>query len=441
MDMGTAVAATPDGVTADTNSLHTHTDDVDLSGAGGKDKDGGTVAAAAAKAAATNASPANSERGGSAHADDKVLDTGTAAAAAATEPTAGVAATPEAFPTCVDPDAPAGTGGRAFNQGTDADTMAAAAAERACQARRAQASEFTASNVNTSAEEAAKAAAAAVVDGASLPLAPPFAVRKPTVATRGGKSVLLPGASLVVSLFWRISHAEPEAVETLLRDGVDAKRFVGGTLPLLHAVEMGLPESISLLFRARADSNLASGRRRITPLLVAVQKRDEVKLQALFTGGALGNLLAPCGLGSVRLAVCKGSLSILKTLPDAGAAANQCGLDGWTPLLEAADRNNVVCVSELAQRRADVNHPDRSGVVPLYVSAAASRAELFHLLVPAGGDLILPVSRSSSLLAAASASHHAIAEVLVALHQKEVGGATRPPRQKRGHGGSFVHGL
>ena len=408
MDMGTAAAAAPDGVTSATNSPHAHTDDVEPSGAGGTDNDGGTVAAAAAKAAATDASPPHSEGGGSARADDKKMDTGAPAAAAATAPTAGVAAPPEASPTFVDPDVPAGTGGGALEPGTDADAMAAAAAELACQARRAQATACTAGNVNNSAEDAAKAAAAAVVDGASLPLAPPLAVRKPAVATRGGKSVLLPGASRVVSLFWRISNAEPEAVETLLHDGVDANSVVGGTLPLLHAVEMGQRESISLLLRARADPNLASGRRRLTPLLVAVRKRDEVVLQALLTGGALANLLAPCGLGCVRLAVSVGSLSILKILLDAGAAADQCGLDGWTPLLEAAYRNNVVCASELVRRGADVNRPDRSGVVPLYVAAAAGRTELVHLLVQAGGDLILPVGRSSPLLAAASAGHHAM---------------------------------
>jgi len=242
MDMGTAAAAASDGVTSATNSPHAHTDDVEPSGAGGKSNDGGTVAAAAAKAAATDASPPHSKGGGSARADDQEMDTGAAAATAATAPTAGVAAPPEAFPTFVDPDVPAGTGGRAVDPRTDADAMAPAAAELACQARQAQASACTAGNVNTSAEEAAKAAAGAGVDCTSLPLAPPFAVRKPAVATRGGKSVLLPGASRVVSLFWRISNAEAEAVETLLHDGVDANSVVGGTLALLHAVKMGQRE-------------------------------------------------------------------------------------------------------------------------------------------------------------------------------------------------------
>jgi len=110
----------------------------------------------------------------------------------------------------------------------------------------------------------------------------------------------------------------------------------------------------------------------------------------------------------VRLAVSVGSLSLLKILLNAGAAADQCGLDGWTPLLEAAYRNNVVCASKLVRRRADVNSRDRSGVVPLYVAAAAGRAELVHLLVQAGVDLLLPVGRSSPLVAAASAGHHAM---------------------------------
>jgi len=242
MDMGMAAAAAPDGVPSAINSPPAHTGDVEPSGAGGKSNDGGTVAAAAAKAAATDASPPHSKGGGSARADDQEMDTGAAAATAATAPTAGVAAPPEAFPTFVDPDVPAGTGGRAVDPRTDADAMAPAAAELACQARQAQASACTAGNVNTSAEEAAKAAAGAGVDCTSLPLAPPFAVRKPAVATRGGKSVLLPGASRVVSLFWRISNAEAEAVETLLHDGVDANSVVGGTLALLHAVKMGQRE-------------------------------------------------------------------------------------------------------------------------------------------------------------------------------------------------------
>lgn len=214
-----------------------HTDDVQPGASGGEAKNRGPAAAAAAKAAATVATPPNCEGGRSAHADDKEMDTGAAAAAAATAQTAGVAAPPRASPTCAEPDFPAGTGGRALDPGKDANSMAAAAAELASQARRAQASACTAGNVNTSAYKAAKAAAAAVVDSASLSLTPSSAGRQPAVATRGGKSVLLPGARSVLSLFWRMSNAEPEAVAMLLHDGVESNSVVGGTLALLHAAD------------------------------------------------------------------------------------------------------------------------------------------------------------------------------------------------------------
>jgi uncharacterized protein len=62
----------------------------------------------------------------------------------------------------------------------------------------------------------------------------------------------------------------------------------------------------------------------------------------------------------------------VEALLKSGADVNAVGSKGWTPLMQAAEMENLSIARLLLDRGADVNHPGYRGFTPLHIAVDIS---------------------------------------------------------------------
>lgn len=98
---------------------------------------------------------------------------------------------------------------------------------------------------------------------------------------------------------------------------------------------------------------------------------------------------------------------------DRGIELNERNEEGLTPLYLAARHNHCTIVDYLLRKGADVNLIDRQiGRTPLMYTASNGSTQLCHTLLSRGANVAkVSTDNKTSLMIAANAGHHAVAEL------------------------------
>lgn len=126
-----------------------------------------------------------------------------------------------------------------------------------------------------------------------------------------------------------------------------------------------------------------------TPLHCAVLSGAIPLVTKLLDYGADVNSVDEQGAAPIHMAV-EGRDAILKLLIQSGANPQAPRHDGKTPLHLAAERGNLVAVTELLQAGATVDVKDQDGDTPLHDSFKRYRLEVGQRLLEYGADLTAP---------------------------------------------------
>ncbi len=171
------------------------------------------------------------------------------------------------------------------------------------------------------------------------------------------------------ALMWAASERHSDVVELLIADGaeIDA-RSKGGSTPLMFAAQQGAADTARILIDAGAEPNELMPNTALTPLLIASAMGRGNVVSVLLAEGADPNAVDDDGFTSLHyVATNKNGLAMVNELLSHGAdpnnrlrqarrtefAASGVAWEGATPLLYAAEINNLEVIRALVDGGAD----------------------------------------------------------------------------------------
>src|SRR6266481_7464433 len=213
---------------------------------------------------------------------------------------------------------------------------------------------------------------------------------------------------------WAISGRQAGAVDELVKHGADVQlASKSGFTPLMFAAQQGDVDSGRILLRAGAKANEAQPKSGLTPLLIASAMGQAKAVDLLLDNGADPNAVDANGYAPLHKVVRDSDygidverkdaiLTIVKSLLKHGADPNlrikqdkskaaaeikaganafygkrtavtvtEIILQGATPLVLAAEVNNLDVIKALVEAEADPNIATESGTTPLIMASGA----------------------------------------------------------------------
>jgi uncharacterized protein len=160
--------------------------------------------------------------------------------------------------------------------------------------------------------------------------------------------------------------------------------FGGGALAYagsLHdAARDGDLEQVRKLIGQGADID-ERARNAETALMIAALADEAAVAEFLLAQGADVMARNEGGLTPLHAAAYAGSAEVVQLLLDHRAELeDRANFSGATPLMLAAEENRVAVAELLIARGADVNIPDRDGIMPITQAWAKRRTEMVRLL-------------------------------------------------------------
>ena len=123
----------------------------------------------------------------------------------------------------------------------------------------------------------------------------------------------------------------------------------------------GDADLLALLLEHGADLERSSGRRRMTPLLAALDADQEDSALLLLERGANPAAVDKNGESALSWASFNGAPKVVGDLIAAGVDVDQASHWGGTPLMSAARKGRLAIVRALLEAGADVSLRDDSG--------------------------------------------------------------------------------
>lgn len=119
----------------------------------------------------------------------------------------------------------------------------------------------------------------------------------------------------------------------------------------------------------------------------ALASNNVERIRPLISAGADVNTSAGAGTTALHRACMQvRDPTLVAWLLEKGADPDAHRPGGWTPLIEAADFDNLPAVRLLLQRGARVNYRDNNGQTALFHAVNSGDAETARLLLEAGAD-------------------------------------------------------
>jgi ankyrin repeat protein len=226
-------------------------------------------------------------------------------------------------------------------------------------------------------------------------------------------SALLAGSAFAAAtsdtaLVTSARQGDRAAVQSALQ-GLSRQEVAGqqGTAALAWAATRNDLEMVDLLLRAGADPK-AANEFGATALYAASGHADPAMAQKLLAAGADPNVALPSGETPLMLAASRGNLATVRVLLAAKADPNAKDVNGGqTPLMWALAERQAAVVAELIKGGADVNLGSKSGFTPLMFAAQQNDVDSGRLLLQAGAkvDTAQPRTGLTALIVAAAMSH------------------------------------
>jgi len=197
------------------------------------------------------------------------------------------------------------------------------------------------------------------------------------------------------ALMWATSERHTAVVEELLRGGADFNAgSKTGFTALMFAAQQGDVDSVRILLRAGAKPNDAQPKSALTPLIIASAMGHVKTVELLLDNGANPNHIDARGYTSLHLVVrdsdygidLKGKDNIVRIVrlllahkadpnirfkqerPNA-VTVNEVSLDGATPLVLAAEVNNLEAIKAMLEAGADPLIATEHGTTALMLAA------------------------------------------------------------------------
>ncbi len=225
-----------------------------------------------------------------------------------------------------------------------------------------------------------------------------------------------------IPLIDAVTHADTEAVRTLLGEGVDVNAAAPDGATALHwAVHRDDLTLVDLLLDAGADVS-AANRYGVQSIALAAENGNAAILERLLEAGADPNTSLPGGETALMTAARGGDTDAIRVLLVNGADPNaKESLRGQTALMWAAARNNAAAIHILAELGGDISartdNPPRgrgrtfssapsTGFTPLLFAVRGGHIDAVRVLLEVGADVNDPLSDGQSALVVASANAH-----------------------------------
>lgn len=163
-----------------------------------------------------------------------------------------------------------------------------------------------------------------------------------------------------------------------------------GQSPLLRATWLNHIDIVRQLIRAGADVNQADAIHDSPYLVAGAQGRLEILRMTLENGADLRSVNRYGGTALIPAAE-HGYVDVVRLLLTAGVDPNHVNYLGWTALHEAivlsdGGPEHQEVLRLLIKAGADVNLPDRQGVLPLSLAQQRSQTEMARILEQAGAN-------------------------------------------------------
>ncbi len=213
------------------------------------------------------------------------------------------------------------------------------------------------------------------------------------IAIRNGAEMEAKDASGKTPLILATEAGDVGIVRLLMNNGADVDACAGSFLsgrfpfsPLMVAADKGNIEVAGVLLE-NADVDLKSPKGQLTALMVAALMGEDDMVRFLIDNNADPDLVEEESQSAVYLAARQGRTGCLRVLLEQGANPHNCDKKKQTPLMEAVDSGNIESIELLIKHAANTNAEDADG------NTALSRTDNFGiigLLVAAGADINHP---------------------------------------------------
>ncbi len=175
-----------------------------------------------------------------------------------------------------------------------------------------------------------------------------------------------------------------DIAEALLNRGADANfpDVPTGETALMFAAKNANLDMIGLLITANANVNAVS-RRGLTPILAAIESKDELAASSLIARGSRAGVSKE---NVLAFAFAKNPLGI-DIMLKGGADTNYADSNGNTALIVTSANGDLQSVKSLISYRANVNVANNYGMTPLLYAVKNKQTEIARALLNAKADV------------------------------------------------------